>query len=75
MKEIFNTNCIVMMSRVQSILNDHEIVHHTNGYNISALFGHSVGLLPISLMVGNDDYWDAARILRMEKITPSCDMK
>lgn len=73
MKEIFRSTEPVILSRVQSLLEEFEIACVRLDQHSSNLFGGILDLLPQRIMVHEDDHNDAARILRQEQIKPSSD--
>lgn len=73
LKEIFNSTDVVMLSRVESLLNDNEIGFVRLDQHTSGLFAGFLDLIPQRIMVRDNDHNDAARVLRMEQIKPSSD--
>lgn len=62
MKELITTNDIVMISYVESLLIDRGIAPMVFDENFSILDG-SVGVIPRRLMVTDDDFVAARRVL------------
>lgn len=80
MKTIFNSTCLVTLATVENILHSNEIAIHRIGSHTNALFGNAFALIPISLMVSEDDFNKAARLLRessrsmnLQELLPICD--
>jgi len=59
MKELIRTNDVVLISYIEALLNDANIMHQIADVHMSILDG-SVGILPRRVLVSEDDY-DAAR--------------
>ena len=62
MKELFSTNDITKFVYAETILNSNDIVSFTLDENISVLEG-SIGILPRRLMVLENDYEEALKLL------------
>ena len=62
MKELFSTNDITQFVYAETILNSNDIVSFTLDENISVLEG-SIGILPRRLMVLENDYEQALKLL------------
>lgn len=62
MLELIRTNNIVLLSRVESLLEDSGITFHVFDTHMSILEG-SIGAIPRRLMVINDDLAAARRVL------------
>ena len=62
MKELFSTNDITKFVYAETILNSNDIVSFTLDENISVLEG-SIGILPRRLMVLENDYEQALKLL------------
>lgn len=75
MKEIYRSADIVMLSRVESILSDHEIGNVRLDQHTSNLFAGALNMVQQRIMVAEDDHNNAARILRGHQIKPSSDAK
>ncbi len=63
MKELLRANDPALISFVQSLLNDAEIEFMLTDVHTSILEG-SIGALPKRILVPDDDFNDARRILR-----------
>jgi hypothetical protein len=59
MRELIQTNDTVLISYVEALLRDAEIPATVADRNMSVIEG-SLGILPRRVLVGNDD-WDRAR--------------
>lgn len=80
MKAIFNSTCLVTLATVENILRSNEIDVYRHGVHTSSLFGHAFSLMPVSLMISENDFNRAARLLReasremsLTELLPSCD--
>lgn len=73
MKEIYRDTDLVALSHVEALLNGAGIETLRTDQHTSTLFAGALGFVPQRILVGDDFVNDAARILRMEKIKPSCD--
>jgi hypothetical protein len=62
MKELLRTNDIVRLSWLQALLADAGIASHVFDLHTSVVEG-SIGILPRRLMVGDEDYARARRVL------------
>ncbi len=63
MKELFRSNDLVLLSFVEALFNDAEIGHAVVDGNMSIVEG-SVGILPRRMLVSNDQWEQARRILK-----------
>lgn len=63
MEELLRTNDMVLISYIESMLNDAGIPHHVLDTNMSVIEG-SVGVLPRRIMVAGDQINQARRIVR-----------
>jgi len=63
MKPVLKTNDVVLLSFAQSLLSDAKIEAIVFDANASVMDG-SMGMLPRRLMVADDDFAQAQRILR-----------
>ncbi len=63
MKELFRTNDAVLLSFVDAILSDAGISHVIMDGNMSIMEG-SIGVLPRRMMVAEDEFTQACRILK-----------
>lgn len=63
MKELFRTNDAVLLSFVDALLSDAGLTHDIVDGNMSIMEG-SLGVLPRRMLVAEDDYDSACRILR-----------
>ncbi len=61
-KELFRSNDLVLLSFVEALFNDAEIGHAVVDGNMSIVEG-SVGILPRRMLVSNDQWEQARRIL------------
>ena len=80
MKAIFNSTCIVTLATVKNILRSNDIDVFRHGVHTSSLFGNAFALMPVSLMVRENEFNRAARLLReasremsLAELLPSCD--
>lgn len=62
MRELVRTNDAVLLTFIEALLKEREIVHMTLDLNMSVLEG-SLGILPRRILVEDDRYDDAVRIL------------
>ena len=67
MEELLRTNDIVLISYIESMLNDAGIRHHVMDTNMSVIEG-SVGALPRRIMVAGDQINQARRVVREANI-------
>ena len=65
MKELLSTNDIVLLSFTRDLLGQEGIEHVVLDENMSILEG-SVGILPLRIMVAEEDYHYASRIIAIE---------
>ena len=63
MEELLRTNDMVLISFIESMLNDAGIPHHVMDTNMSVVEG-SIGVLPRRIMVTEDQINQARRIMR-----------
>ncbi len=63
MEELLRTNDMVLISYIESMLNDAGIPHHVMDANMSVVEG-SIGVLPRRIMVMGDQINQARRIVR-----------
>lgn len=63
MKELFRSNDLVLISFVEALFNDADIEHVVVDGNMSTVEG-SVGILPRRMLVSQDQWAQARRILR-----------
>ncbi len=63
MKELFRTNDAVLLSYVDALLSDAGISHVIMDGNMSIMEG-SLGVLPRRMMVAEDEYSQACRVLK-----------
>lgn len=63
MEELLRTNDMVLISFIESMLNDAGIPHHVMDTNMSVVEG-SIGILPRRIMVVSDQINQARRIVR-----------
>jgi len=75
MKEIYRSADIVMLSRVESLLNDFDIGNVRLDQHTSGIFAGALNMVQQRIMVTSEDHNDAARILREHEIKPSSDAK
>lgn len=80
MKAIFNSTCLVTLATVENILRSNDIDVCRHGVHTSGLFGNAFALIPVSLMVSENDFNRSARLLReasremsLKELLPSCD--
>jgi len=67
MEELLRTNDMVLISYIESMLNDAGIPHHVMDTNMSVLEG-SIGVLPRRIMVMGDQINQARRIVKEANI-------
>ena len=67
MEELLRTNDMVLISYIESMLNDAGIPHHVMDTNTSVLEG-SIGVLPRRIMVMGDQINQARRIVKEANI-------
>lgn len=63
MKELFRSNDAVLLSFVDAILSDAGVTHQIVDGNMSILEG-SLGVLPRRMLVAEDEFAQACRILK-----------
>ena len=63
MEELLRTNDMVLISYIESMLNDAGILHHVMDINMSVIEG-SLGVLPRRIMVEGDQITRARRIVK-----------
>ncbi len=63
MEELLRTNDMVLISYIESMLNDAGIAHHVMDTNMSVIEG-SIGVLPRRIMVDSDQITQARRIVK-----------
>ncbi len=63
MEELLRTNDMVLISYIESMLNDAGIPHHVMDTNMSVVEG-SIGVLPRRIMVMGDQINQARRIVK-----------
>jgi len=63
MEELLRTNDIVLISYIESMLNDAGIPHYVMDTNMSVVEG-SIGVLPRRIMVNSDQINQARRIVK-----------
>ena len=63
MKELFRTNDAVLLSFVDALLSDAGVSHVIMDGNMSIMEG-SLGVLPRRMMVAEDEYGQACRVLK-----------
>lgn len=63
MKELFRSNDVVLLSFVEALFSDAEIAHAVVDGNMSIVEG-SVGILPRRMLVSQDQWEQARRILK-----------
>jgi Putative prokaryotic signal transducing protein len=63
MEELLRTNDMVLISYIESMLNDAGIRHHVMDINMSVIEG-SLGVLPRRIMVDSDQVSWARRIVK-----------
>jgi len=63
MEELLRTNDMVLISYIESMLNDAGIRHHVMDINMSVIEG-SLGVLPRRIMVDSDQVSRARRIVK-----------
>ena len=67
MEELLRTNDMVLISYIESMLNDAGILHHVMDTNMSVIEG-SIGVLPRRIMVKSDNIIRARRIIKEANI-------
>jgi len=67
MEELLRTNDMVLISYIESMLNDAGILHHVMDTNMSVIEG-SIGVLPRRIMVKSDNIVRARRIIKEANI-------
>ncbi len=67
MEELLRTNDMVLISYIESMLNDAGILHHVMDINMSVIEG-SLGVLPRRIMVDADQIIQARRIIKEANI-------
>jgi len=67
MEELLRTNDMVLISYIESMLNDAGILHHVMDINMSVIEG-SLGVLPRRIMVDGDQIIQARRIIKEANI-------
>ena len=67
MEELLRTNDMVLISYIESMLNDAGILHHVMDINMSVIEG-SLGVLPRRIMVDGDQITQARRIVKEANI-------
>ncbi len=63
MEELLRTNDMVLISYIESMLNDAGIPHHVMDTNMSVIEG-SIGVLPRRIMVAGDQINQARRVVK-----------
>jgi len=63
MEELLRTNDMVLISYIESMLNDAGIRHHVMDINMSVIEG-SLGVLPRRIMVDSNQLGQARRIVK-----------
>jgi hypothetical protein len=63
MEELLRTNDMVLISYIESLLNDAGVPHHVMDTNMSVIEG-SIGVLPRRIMVDGDQIAQARRIVK-----------